>query len=205
MWVEDAGSRLEARAPGFGTRFGLDDLRAIPTRRASMFDFIRAAPGISPTSPGSGTATTVSAFGSGTNENQFLIDGTNFTCPCNGVARAEPGADFIQEIQVQSIGASAEFGNVQGAVINVVTRQGGERFLYDTSYYGQAAWLTSQPVLLPYGSGQPASGYERARYRDFTTSLGGPAIRDRLWFFAGYQHLRDYDSQPGSDPHFPRT
>src|SRR6185503_2860954 len=120
--VEGTGARLEARAPGFGTRFGPEDLTAIPTRRASMFDFIRAAPGISPTSPGSGTATTVSAFGSGTNENQFLIDGTNFTCPCNGVARAEPGSDFIQEVQVQAVGASAEYGNLQGAVINVVTR-----------------------------------------------------------------------------------
>jgi hypothetical protein len=37
-----------------------------------------------------------------------------------------------------------------------------------------------------------------------TTSLGGPVVRDRLWFFAGYQHLRDYDSQPGTDPAFPR-
>ena len=90
----------------------------------------------------------MSAFGSGTNENQFLIDGTNFTCPCNGVARAEPGVDFIQEVQVQSVGASAEFGNVQGAVINVVTKQGGERFLYDAAYYGQIDGLTSQPVEL---------------------------------------------------------
>jgi hypothetical protein len=54
----------------------------------------------------------VSALGSSVNENQFLIDGTNFTCPCSGVARSEPGIDFIQEVQVQSIGASAEFGNL---------------------------------------------------------------------------------------------
>ena len=201
--VEGAGSRIDARDAGFGTRVGPEDLRAIPTRRASMFDVIRAAPGISPTSPSSGTTTTVSAFGSGTNENQFLIDGTNFTCPCNGVARAEPGVDFIQEVHVQSVGASAEFGNVQGAVINVVTRQGSERFLSDASYYGQTAALTSQPVTRPLGTGR--SGYERARYRDATTNTGGPAIRDRLWFFAGYQYLRDYDSQPGTDPAYPRT
>jgi hemin uptake protein HemP len=204
--VQGAGSRIEARDPGFGTRFGPEDLKAIPTRRASMFDFIRAAPGISATSPSSGTTTTVSAFGSGTNENQFLIDGTNFTCPCNGIARAEPGIDFIQEVQVQSVGASAEYGNVQGAVINVVTRQGSERFLYDASYYGQTANLTSQPVrLLIPGSNQLTSGYERAKYRDLTTNLGGPAIRDRLWFFGGYQYLRDHDSQPGTDPKLPRT
>src|SRR5580765_8360834 len=75
--VQASGSLIEARDPGFGTRFGLEDIKAIPTRRASMFDFIRSAPGISATSPSSGTTTTVSAFGSGTNENQFLIDGTN--------------------------------------------------------------------------------------------------------------------------------
>ena len=46
------------------------------------------------------------------------------TCPCNGIARSEPGVDFIQEIQVQSVGASAEFGNMQGAVINVITQAG---------------------------------------------------------------------------------
>ena len=49
--VEGAGSRVEARDPGFGTRFGTEDVKAIPTRRASMFDLIRAAPGVSPTSP----------------------------------------------------------------------------------------------------------------------------------------------------------
>lgn len=202
--VEGTGSRIEARGVGFGSRTGTEDLRAIPARRSSMFDAIRSAPGISPTSPSSATATTVSAFGSGTNENQFLIDGTNFTCPCNGVARAEPGVDFIQEVQIQSAGASVEFGNVQGAVINVLTRQGSDRMLFDASYYGQAAGLTSQPVLRPLTSSRETA-YQRDKYRDVTTNLGGQVVRNRLWFFGGYQHLRDYDSQPGVDPAFPRT
>src|SRR4029077_13495890 len=108
-------------------------------------------------------------------------------------ARSEPGIDFIQEVQVQSVGASAEFGNLQGAVINVVTRQGSGTFLGDASYYGQPAALTSQPVMRPVtGGSQPASGYTRTEYRDFTTNAGGPAVRDRLWFFGGYQYLRDY-------------
>ena len=203
--VQASGSRTEARDSGFETRFGPEYLRTIPTRRFSMFDLIRAAPGVSPTSPSSGTVNTVSAFGSGVSENLFLIDGTNFTCPCQGVSRAEPSVDVIQEVQVQGVGASAEFGNIQGAVINVVTRQGGNRFFYDASYYGQASSLTSQPVLLPVQGSQALSGFERIKYRDFTTHLGGPVRRDRLWFFTGYQYLRDYDSQPGADPKFPRT
>ncbi|HEX7795880.1 MAG TPA: carboxypeptidase-like regulatory domain-containing protein, partial [Vicinamibacterales bacterium] len=202
--VEGKGSRIEARNPGFGTRFGPEDLVAIPTRRAGMFDFIRTAPGISPTNPSSGSVasngsvTTISSFGSGTNENQFLIDGTNFTCPCNGVARADAGVDFIQEVQVQAVGASAEFGNVQGAVINVILRQGSNRLLSNTAFYSQMAGLTGQPVRLPVTGSTAESGYTRVKYRDFTTSVGGPLRRDRVWFFGGYQNLRDYDSQPGT-------
>ncbi len=127
-----------------------------------MFDYIRAAPGVSPTSPGSMTTNSVSAFGSGTNENTFLIDGTNFTCPCSGEARSEPGVDFIQEVHVQAVGASAEFGNMQGAVVNVITRQGSDRFLSDASYYGQSAAWTSQPTQLLYSGAWPADKRLRA-------------------------------------------
>ena len=200
------GSRIEARGSGFETRFGADYIKAIPGRRYSLFDFIKVAPGISPTSASSGTNNSVTAFGSGVNENAFLLDGTNFTCPCSGGAVAEPGSDVIQEVQVQTVGASAEFGNIQGAVFNVLTRQGSNQFQPDLSYYGQPSGLTAQPIELAcVRCSQPTSGYVRTRYRDFTANLGGPVVRDRLWFFAGYQYLRDYDSQPGTDPRFPRT
>ena len=161
--VQGAGSRIEARGSGFETRFGPEDLKAIPVRRFSMFDFIRAAPGVSPTSPGSVSTNSVSAFGSGTNENAFLIDGTNFTCPCSGEARSEPGVDFIQEVHVQSVGASAEFGNMQGAVINVITRQGSDRFLYDASYYGQTAGLDESAGAARVSRSRPADERVRAR------------------------------------------
>ena len=201
----EAGSRIEARGSGFETRFRADYISGIPGRRYSLFDLVKVAPGVSPTSVGNGTSNTVSALGSGVNENAFLLDGTNFTCPCSGGAVAEPGIDVIQEVQIQTVGASAEFGNIQGAVFNVVTKHGSNAFQYDASYYWQGASLTGQPVLLPVQQGsQLESGYERAVYRDFATSLGGPIARDRLWFFSAYQYLRDSDSQPGTDPAFPR-
>jgi hypothetical protein len=200
-----AGTSVESRSSGFETRFGPDRLETIPTRRFSLFDAVRSAPGMSPTSPSSGTINTVSSFGSGVNENAFLIDGTNFTCPCAGVSRAEPGVDVIQEVHVQSIGASVEFGNIQGAVINVITKQGGARFQSQSAYFAQTSGLTAQPIVLPVTNGtQPSSGYERIRYRDFSSGVGGPVRRDRIWFYGAYQYLRDYDSQPGADPAFPR-
>lgn len=201
----DANQGINSRNTGFETRFGPDYIRTIPSRRFSMFDLIRSAPGVSPSSPGSGTVNSVSVFGSAVNENMFLIDGTNFTCPCQGVSRSEPIVDVIQELHVQSMGASVEYGNVQGAVFNVITKQGGARVAAESSYYAQPSGLTAQPVNLAVSRGtQPSSGYERVRYRDFTTNVGGPIKRDRLWYFAAYQYLRDYDSQPGADPAFPR-
>jgi hypothetical protein len=199
--VDGSGSRVDARDPGFGTRFGVDDFDAIPMRRFSPYDWVKTAPGISPTSPAGGNIL-VSALGSGVDQNQFLVDGTNVTAVTNGVARSDPGVDFIQELQIQSVGASVEYGNVQGAVVNVITKSGSNRFQSDASYYSQIAALTSQPLRRPYK--ELDTGYEREKYGDFTTSLGGPMTRDRLWFFSGYQHQRDYDSQPGTDPNLPR-
>ncbi len=202
--VHGSGSRLDARDPGFGTRFGAEDIDAIPMRRFSYQDWVKTAPGISPTSP-TGSSVLVSALGSGVDQNQYLLDGTSITATGNGVSRAEPGVDFIQELQIQSVGASVEYGNVQGAVVNVISKSGSNRFQHDAAYHWQTASLTSQPVRRVYDlARQLDSGYERAAYRDFTTTLGGPIVRDRLWFFSGYQHLRDSDSQPATNPALPR-
>jgi len=111
-----AGSVVDRQRPGVATRFGQEALTRIPVRRFSMFDLIRATPGVSPTSASSGGDPSVSVFGSSVNENLYLLDGTNFTCPCSGVARSEPGIDFIQEVQIQTVGASAEFGNMGRAL-----------------------------------------------------------------------------------------
>src|ERR1051325_3985685 len=196
-----AGTTVDNQRTGLATRFGAATLTAIPVRRFSMFDLIRATPGVSPTSASSGADPSVSVFGSSVNENLYLLDGTNFTCPCSGGPQPQPDVDVIQEVHVDSLGASAEFGNIQGAVFNVVTKQGGNLFAPDLSYYGQPDSLTSHPVDLPCARcSEPETEYTRVQYRDFTSHIGGPLVPNRAWFFAGYQYLRDADSQPGTDP-----
>ena len=87
---------------------------------------------------------------------------SRITATGNGVSRADPGVDFIQELQIESVGASVEYGNVQGAVVNVMTRSGGNRFQHDAAYHWQADALTSQPVRLEYDRARHLdSGYER--------------------------------------------
>ena len=201
-----AGTTVDNQRTGLATRFGDATLTAIPVRRFSMFDLIRATPGVSPTSASSGADPSVSVFGSSVNENLYLLDGTNFTCPCSGGPQPQPDVDVIQEVHVDSLGASAEFGNIQGGVFNVVTKQGGNLFSPDLSFYSQPDALTSHPVDLPCARcSEPETEYTRVQYRDFTSHIGGPLVPNRAWFFAGYQYLRDADSQPGTDPLFPRS
>ena len=201
----EASSIASSRTTGLETRFGPDYIRTVPTRRFSMFDLIRSSPGVSPTSPASGTTQhRVHVFGSAVNENAFLIDGTNFTCPCQGVSRAEPIVDVIQEMHVQSMGASVEYRNIQGGVFNVVTKQGGARLAAESSY-----WL-SPPASPRSRSKSPwAHCFFRLRARHATgisrRALGGPVKRDRVWFFGAYQYIHDYDTQPGANPTLPRT
>jgi hypothetical protein len=61
----EGGTAMDVERSGLASRSGDETLDAIPVRRFSMFDFIKAAPGVSPTSPSSGVDPSVSIFGSG--------------------------------------------------------------------------------------------------------------------------------------------
>ncbi len=99
-----------------------------------------------------------------------------------------------------SLGATAEYGNVLGAVFNVVTRQGSNAFHGDANFYFQNQDLTSRNTTDAQDDGLP---YNRDKYHDGTVQLSGPIVKDKLWFFGSYQYQRDYQSFPGTPAEFP--
>ena len=131
----------------------------------------------------------------------YAIDGTDLSSPTSGTAWPWPNADAIQEIEVLQLGASAEYGNVVGAVFNVVTRQGGNAFHGDGSYYFQNQGLTGPEY--DCRSGWRACPITARSGSDTTWQLSGPFVRDKFWFFGSFQYQNDHDSQPGTDPNFP--
>ncbi|MFQ5788841.1 MAG: carboxypeptidase regulatory-like domain-containing protein [Acidobacteriota bacterium] len=195
---------VDARKSGVSTNYGTEYMENTPLRRFSFFDFTKAAPGMSATNPTSGTSSRVSAFGSNVDENAYLMDGTDFTAPWSGAAWPWPDTDVIEEIEIISLGASAEYGNIMGAVFNVVTKQGTNDFRADAAYFGMSDNLTSKPIVLDCDCPEGETGFTRGRYRDFTIHSGVPIVKDKAWIYGGYQYLRDYDNQPGTDPRFPR-
>jgi hypothetical protein len=204
--VTGEGPLVDTRKSGVSTNFTKEYYENIPLRRFSHFDLIKATPGMAGNSPSSRDNDLVTAYGTGVDTNAWLMDGTDMTSPWAGGAWPWPDTDVIEEMEVLTLGASAEYGNIQGAVFNVVTKQGTNEFRFDTSYYYQDQALTSQPVKLPCeGCSEPVTGFTRDRYNDFNIHAGGPIVKDKAWIFGGYQYLRDYDSQPGADPAFSET
>jgi len=168
-----------------------------PVRRFTFFDLINAAPGVSPSTS---TSSRSQSFGSATNENMYLLDGTDFTAPLTGAAWPWPNTDAIEEVQVLSLGAPADYGNLAGAVFNVVTRQGTNTFHGDANFYFQNQSLTGRNTTADQDDDLP---YNRDEFKDATFQLGGPFMRDKFWFFGSFQYQKDADSQPGTDPNFP--
>jgi hypothetical protein len=89
---------------------------------------------------------------------------------------------------------------VQGAVFNIVTRQGSNVFHGDANVYFQSDALTGRNTTDADDRGFP---YHRETWRDATVQASGPFMMDKFWFFGSVQYQRDYDSQPGVDPKFP--
>jgi len=175
------------------TSYNKEWVQNAPVRRFSYFDLINSAPGVSQTS-NLGTTVTATSLGSSTNENQYQIDGT--------VIGSDPwlNTDTVEEIQVLQLGASAEYGNLQGAVFNVVTRQGGNQLHGDANWYFQNDGLVSRNTTQAFDNGRP---YHLASWRDVTAQISGPFIADKFWFFGSFEYQRVHDSQPGADPAYP--
>jgi outer membrane receptor protein involved in Fe transport len=183
---------VDPEKAGVSTNYGSEYLRNIPVRRSDALDLVNSAPGVSD----------FSIFGSGTNENLFLLDGANFTSPSLGTSGTSIDTDVVEEVEILSSGASAEYGNFQGAVVNLVTRQGGSEWRFDLSYFHRNQRWTSQPIRLDCRCDAGETGYTQDRFHDFSAHLGGPILPRRLWVFGGFERLQDHWGNPGTPPEF---
>ena len=136
-----------------------------------------------------------SVFGSSTSDNSYLIDGLNTTDPATGTFGTNFNFDAIQEMNFQTGGFEAEFGQATGGIVNLVTKSGGNEFSgsFDIRYRDQN--MTE--------NGDHFNKDEQdSLYRSLSGTLGGPILRDKLWFFASLEKVDT--SRQNQDVDFPR-
>jgi hypothetical protein len=133
-------------------------------------------------------------------ENNFLLDGMDNNQPDNNDVGYVPAPDAVQEFNLITGSAPADFGNYLGGVVNVTIKSGTNDFhgsLYDylrrgglnaNSWQNNTACLPNGPGFI---CGRNAAGQEIAprpalHYDNFGFTFGGPIIKNKLFFFADY-------------------
>jgi hypothetical protein len=134
--------------------------------------------------------------------NALLIDGVDTRDPESGTAWTFYNYNMVQEVQIQGLGAPAEYGGFTGAVVNTITKSGGNRFSGLFDFIGSNSGLNSSNITPAIATANPAlaSAAVTKKYADFTTQLGGPLKADKIFFFLSAQRF-----QQDTDPSGPVT
>jgi len=132
--------------------------------------------------------------------NEYLLDGILNSEDKNNEVGYTPGVDAIQEFNLITQNASAEFGNYQGGVISASIKSGTNRFHGDLFEFFRNDALDANKASAGWtqgvdngGVGFNAQGVQNKpefRYNQFGGTIGGPIIKDKLFFFADYQGQR---------------
>lgn len=187
---------IDVTKSGVTVTFTKEQLEKLPSGRFTVYDIIKQAPGIPQQEQSEWTNT---IYGSSTPSNAYLVDGIDVSSPGQGHGWNWQPQDMFEEVEVSGIGASAEFGNFTGAVINIVTKSGSNTLSGSLGYYGQFQSLTGDNNPTP----DEDFSYNRDKYLNASFTLGGPIVKDKLWFFGLYEKLDDNYSPWLIDPEFP--
>ncbi|HEX4573856.1 MAG TPA: carboxypeptidase regulatory-like domain-containing protein [Gemmatimonadales bacterium] len=182
---------FSAERSGAATTIATTEIAHLPTISRRVEDLLRLTPQYSPMSFG------FSFAGQDNRLNNTTIDGSYFNNsfglagqPGDRTNVAPISLDAIQQLQVNVAPYDVRQGNFVGAGVNMVTKSGTNEFsgslyynLRNNRYVGE--WAGPNP----FNAGT-------FKYHDIGAALGGPIVRDRLFFFASYED--DAQTQPGT-------
>ena len=139
-----------------------------------------------------GTTQAAGAAVGGVGSNNYSIDGATNAGSGRRIA-ASPNSDMIQEMRVESSNFDASVGHGTGLQISMMTRAGANQYRGTANYQ---YWTNKFNELNPSQrltftpSGKEL--YESGRSHNTALTLGGPAIRNKLFFFANYSYVNDF-------------
>lgn len=187
---------LDTESATLGTDVSNQYVRDIPLYNRSIFGLVFLAGGVTETT-GSGITDN---YPSGTNfvsngqrnaTAEVRLDGTPISAPEQGEGGNsnvyyQPSVEIVQEFKLQNNSFSAEFGNNGGTIMNVVLKQGTNKFHGSGWWYGQRSAFDARDFF--------NTGDKPDHVRDqYGFSLGGPIIKNRTFFFVDFEKVRQND------------
>ncbi|HPA95939.1 MAG: TonB-dependent receptor [Acidobacteria bacterium] len=186
----EAPSALESTT--VGANLTAEEVNALPISR-TLSGIASFAPGLTTNTPNAGQVTISGGFAY---DNVFLVDGVDVNDNLFGTANNLFIEDAIEETQVLTSGISAEYGRFSGGVINAITKSGGNNFSGSLrADFSKATWRDETPFEKERGIKR-----EGDLSKFYSATLGGPIVRDALWFF-----LAGRDSEADIAANLPMT
>lgn len=164
-------------------------LRNLPLGR-TYADVLTLAPGAFIDRAGN-----VSIGGASGLENRYLVNGLNvgglefgdvMTDRSNASGGSNLPLEFVEELQIQTGGYSAEYGGSMGGAINVVTKSGSNQFRGSVFSLWTPSSMIGTPRTAPNLNSVLVGKHVQGDELNFGVEVGGPIIKDRLFFWAGF-------------------
>lgn len=163
-------------------------LRNIPYSQFTA-DIVNMAPGV----------TNNVAYGASQNTGiAYSMDGVNVADPEAGSAWVFSDHNIVEEAKIMGVGLPAEYGNFTGVIFNLVTKSGGNNLSghFEFDFQGKKGdfpkgfWVTSNNSA--YINDFPTLTAPLLKLMDANAHLGGPIIKDKLWFYVGLQYYETW-------------
>jgi len=186
--VVGAAPTVDIKSSKQSVTYTSEMMNDVPLER-DYYSIILSAPGIiSDTSEP--TQRVFVSHGSTARDNQVALEGVSITDTAVRSNKIGFSFDIFEEVEFELGAHPAEVGMTPGGYVNIVTKSGGNTFSgsLNAQYFGEGLVKN----LIP-GSEAEAVGLERPTgfksYNDFSASLGGPVLKDKLWFFLNGRFL----------------
>ena len=182
------------------TSFDSEYIEKQPIQR-NYYNIIKQAPGVNADYTSSSGSAMLAYGGTSESQNAFTLDGVNVADAGAGQHWILPSIQWMEEIQIGGLGANAEYGGYTGGIINGVTKSGGNTIAGGVEvYYQPSSWVADNT---------PDTPDEEFKFEDYAASLGGPVVKDRLWYFLSgeywHQESTPYGAVDTSDRKIPRV
>lgn len=192
--VTGHGPLLESETAAAGDVISGQAITGLPLNGRQYIQLARLTPGVlQPPAGGKGGISAFVANGVWDDMNDFELDGMDNNARVPGLQQntydvARPSVDALAQFKVETHNFSAQFGHAGGAVINASIKSGTNQFHGDLFEFLRNDALDARDYFAP--SNQPRPKLIR---NQFGGTLGGPVVRNRLFFFFSYEGDREID------------
>jgi outer membrane receptor protein involved in Fe transport len=190
--VEGHADLVDTESVVTSTTFSSEFISGLPVLGRDYQDILSLAPGVTDVN-GTGNP---NIHGARDTDVITLVDGVNTTDPFTGYFGQQLNIESIEQIEVITSGATAEFGRAQGGFANIITKSGGNEFQGNFKFFmrtdrldGDGAGIDSPDLRGGLGEVQ---GLRELSFSDFYPflSLSGAIVRDKVWYYVASEFVQ---------------